>query len=65
LKIGSICRQQLWTGAQASSLAFPQRLQALGKTYELIIYANDNHGVTMNREDADRRIVEWFKSYMK
>jgi hypothetical protein len=27
LKIGRICRQQLWTGAQASSLAFPQRRQ--------------------------------------
>lgn len=49
----------------SQALAFAQRLQELGKTYELIIYANDNHGVSLNREDRDRRIVEWFRRYMK
>jgi dipeptidyl aminopeptidase/acylaminoacyl peptidase len=49
----------------SQALAFVQKLQELGKTYELIIYANDDHGVSLNREDADRRIIEWFRRYMK
>ena len=49
----------------SQALAFAQKLQELNKTYELIIYANDDHGVSLNREDADRRIIEWFRRYMK
>jgi dipeptidyl aminopeptidase/acylaminoacyl peptidase len=51
--------------AGSQALAFAQRLQALGKTYELIIYADDGHGVPLNRADSDRRIIEWFRKYMK
>ncbi|MBI1763493.1 MAG: prolyl oligopeptidase family serine peptidase [Acidobacteria bacterium] len=51
------------TGGNALALA--QKLQGLGKTYELIIYANDNHGLSFNSADADRRIIAWFKRHMK
>lgn len=47
------------------TLAFAQRLQELGKTYELIIYADGDHGLSLNRTDSDRRVLEWFKKHMK
>lgn len=46
-------------------LAFAQRLQELGKVYELMIYAGDDHGLSLNRADAEGRIVRWFKKYIK
>lgn len=49
----------------ARTLAFAQKLQELGKTYELVIYAGDDHNLTLNRIDSDRRVLEWFKKYMK
>lgn len=49
----------------SQALAFAKRLHELGKTYELIIYANDDHGLSLNRADSDRRVVEWFRRYMK
>lgn len=51
--------------ARTQALALAERLQELRKPYELIIYAGDDHGASLNREDADRRIVEWFKRHMK
>ena len=33
--------------------------------YELILYAADDHGLSLNRADSDRRIVAWFRRYMK
>jgi dipeptidyl aminopeptidase/acylaminoacyl peptidase len=47
------------------TLALAKKLQELGKTYELIIYAGDGHGLPLNRRDSDRRIVEWFRTYLK
>jgi dipeptidyl aminopeptidase/acylaminoacyl peptidase len=35
-------------------------LQASGAHYSLHIYANDGHGLPLNRADRIRRIVEWF-----
>lgn len=51
------------TGTQALALA--NKLQSLGKTYELIVYAGDEHPININRLDRERRIVEWFKKYSK
>lgn len=51
-------------GAEGT-LALAEKLQELGKTYELIIYAGDGHGLPLNRRDSDRRIVEWFQTYLK
>ncbi|HWT02065.1 MAG TPA: prolyl oligopeptidase family serine peptidase [Pyrinomonadaceae bacterium] len=39
-----------------------QKLEEQGKTYELVVYARDNHGVFRNAEDRLRRTVDWFKN---
>jgi dipeptidyl aminopeptidase/acylaminoacyl peptidase len=54
-----------WRVNPGHTLALAQKLQRLGKTYELIVYSGDNHGVAYNRDDASRRIIEWFRRYMK
>jgi dipeptidyl aminopeptidase/acylaminoacyl peptidase len=46
------------------TLELAQKLQALGKTYELVIYAGDDHGLSRNRIESDRRIIEWFRAHM-
>jgi dienelactone hydrolase len=43
-------------------MTFAQKLDELGKLYELIIYAKDNHPVSQNEEDRLRRTVDWFKN---
>ncbi len=54
-----------WRGSPSHTLTLAQKLQGLGKTYELIVYSGDNHPVAYNRDDANRRIIEWFRRYMK
>jgi len=54
-----------WRVNPSQTLSLAQKLQGLGKTYELIVYSGDNHGVAYNRDDANRRIIEWFRRYMK
>ena len=54
-----------WRVSPRQVLTFAQKLQENGKSYELIVYADDEHGVPLNRKDADRRIVEWFRMHMK
>jgi dipeptidyl aminopeptidase/acylaminoacyl peptidase len=54
-----------WRVDPAQTLALAQKLQTLGKPYELIIYGGDDHGLSRNSEDADRRIIAWFKKYMR
>lgn len=49
----------------SQSLTIAQKLQSLGKTYELIIYAGDSHRLSRNQEDRDRRAVAWFRKHMK
>lgn len=46
-------------------LQLAEQLQHLSKTYELIIYAGDNHVLAKNRYDRDNRTIAWFKSYLK
>jgi len=31
----------------------------------LIIYAGDNHSLSRNQEDRDRRVIDWFKRHVK
>ena len=54
-----------WRASPADALAFAQKLQAAGKTYELVVYANDDHGLSGHVADRDRRIVEWFRKHMR
>ena len=54
-----------WSVNPDHSLRLAQQLQKLGRTYELMIYAEDNHSLTKNHADRDRRTIEWFKRYLK
>ncbi|HEV2863239.1 MAG TPA: prolyl oligopeptidase family serine peptidase [Pyrinomonadaceae bacterium] len=47
------------------SLNLARRMQELGKLYELVVYAGDNHPIILNREDRLRRTVDWFKNPRK
>ena len=49
----------------SQSLLLAQQLQKLGKVYELIVYADDNHDLAKNREDRDHHTISWFKRYFK
>lgn len=49
----------------ARALEFAQRLQSFGKTYELVMYANDGHGLPINRRDSDRRVIDWFRLHLR
>jgi dipeptidyl aminopeptidase/acylaminoacyl peptidase len=46
------------------ALNMAQRIQELGKTYELVIYGNDNHILSRNKDDRDRRAIAWFNKFM-
>ena len=54
-----------WSVNPAQSLTIAQKLQSLGKTYELIIYADDGHRLARNQADRDRRAIAWFRKHMK
>lgn len=54
-----------WRVSPAETLTFAQKLQAAGKTYELVIYGNDDHGLTGHSADRNRHIVEWFRRHMR
>ena len=43
------------------AIALAAKLQELGRVYELVIYARDDHPVSLNYEDRLRRTVDWFK----
>jgi dipeptidyl aminopeptidase/acylaminoacyl peptidase len=47
------------------TLAFAQKLQDMGKNYELIIYAGGDHGLTLDRADTERRVLEWFRRHVR
>ncbi|HKQ51432.1 MAG TPA: prolyl oligopeptidase family serine peptidase [Pyrinomonadaceae bacterium] len=44
------------------AMKLAQKLEEQGKTYELVVYAKDNHGVFLNAEDRLRRTIDWFKN---
>jgi dipeptidyl aminopeptidase/acylaminoacyl peptidase len=50
--------------AASRTLELAQKLQALGKPYELIVYAGDDHGLSRNKADRDRRVLAWFQRHM-
>ena len=49
----------------SQALTFAQRLQSLGKVYELILYTRDDHGLSFHRDEKDKKIIEWFRVHMK
>jgi dipeptidyl aminopeptidase/acylaminoacyl peptidase len=54
-----------WRSSPADTLAFAQKLQEAGKTYQLIVYANDDHRLNANKLESNRQIVEWFRKHMR
>jgi dipeptidyl aminopeptidase/acylaminoacyl peptidase len=49
----------------AQTLNLVQELQRFGKKYELLIYADDNHVLSRNQQDRDKRAIAWFKKHMQ
>ncbi|HEV8692168.1 MAG TPA: prolyl oligopeptidase family serine peptidase [Ideonella sp.] len=47
------------------ALELAQRLQRLGRPYELIVYAGDDHGLNQHRQDSLRRALAWFRQHMR
>lgn len=47
------------------SIALARRLGELGKSYELVVYDGDSHGVMLNARDRDDRIIQWFRRFQK
>lgn len=54
-----------WRASPAETLTFAQKLQAAGTKYELIVYGNDDHGISGHVADRNRHIVDWFRKYMR
>lgn len=54
-----------WRASAAETLVFAQKLQQAGKPYELVIYADDDHSLSLNKDDSYRRIVSWFRKHMR
>jgi hypothetical protein len=52
-------------GAFIAAQAQTNELQALGKTYELHLYAEDDHSLSIHRLDRDQKVILWFQRYMK
>ncbi|HKO56199.1 MAG TPA: prolyl oligopeptidase family serine peptidase [Thermoanaerobaculia bacterium] len=50
-------------GDQALPLA--ARLQKLGKPYQLIIYSGDDHGLSLNKADAEQHVIDWFRAHVR
>jgi dipeptidyl aminopeptidase/acylaminoacyl peptidase len=47
------------------ALRLAQRLQALGREYELVMYAGDKHGLPANARDVQERVLRWFRVHMR
>jgi dipeptidyl aminopeptidase/acylaminoacyl peptidase len=47
------------------SLNLALQLQRLGRKYELVIYADDDHILSRNQEDRDGRAISWFRRHLK
>lgn len=45
------------------TLRLSERLHALGRPFELHVYANDGHALKTNAEDRDRRVAAWFHAH--
>lgn len=53
-----------WRVQKSQAEKIANKLNELGKHYELVIYPKGSHGLTENKNDRDRRILEWFEKYI-
>lgn len=47
------------------ALRLAERLQALGKEYELLMYSGDTHGLPAHATDAQDRVLRWFRLHVR
>jgi dipeptidyl aminopeptidase/acylaminoacyl peptidase len=52
-----------WRVAPEQSLALAGWLQALGRPYGLVVYADGDHALRAHRADVDRQMLAWFARY--
>lgn len=53
-----------WRVDPAETQRFAEALKRAGAKYELVVYPGDDHGVSVHKDDSNRRIVEWFRRFM-
>ena len=53
-----------WRVDPAETQRFAAGLKRAGATYDLVVYPGDDHGVSTNKDDSNRRIVQWFRRFM-
>jgi len=46
------------------TLQLAEKLAIAGKNYGVIVYPGDNHILGHNRDDRDRRVAAWFRSFI-
>lgn len=49
--------------SQATKLA--EKLNALGKVHELVIFPKGDHGLDTHRFERDQKVLDWFAKYLK
>ena len=54
-----------WRVSPSQSLELASRLAELHKTYQLFVYSDDDHNLSLHREQRDRAIIDWFHHYMR
>lgn len=47
------------------ALRFATELQKNNKTYQLIVFAGDNHTLRNHQLERDRQAIDWFRKYLK
>jgi dipeptidyl aminopeptidase/acylaminoacyl peptidase len=52
-----------WRVYAVEALHLAQELHRANKTYQLIMFANDSHGLPAHRSDVYRATIAWFKSF--
>jgi dipeptidyl aminopeptidase/acylaminoacyl peptidase len=52
-----------WRVDASDALRLAQELQRLNKPYQLMIFAQDSHGLPANRRAADLAAIEWFRKW--
>jgi dipeptidyl aminopeptidase/acylaminoacyl peptidase len=53
------------TSPRDQAVTLAEKLQALGKTHQLILYPQDSHGLPFHWRDRDQKILEWFRRYIQ
>jgi len=54
-----------WRVSPQRSIDLASALQKLNKPYQLIIYAGDDHMITLHRQEKNQQIIDWFRRYMR